>query len=298
MSINFDIVKTTGMKTVMKLRKISPELALGAGIACGIGAIVAGCLASRKVDALVEETQNDLDILQDEIEAGHILEPKKVTFRVYSKTAWEFTKLYAPTIGLTMASVGFILASHGVLKKRYMGTLAAYHGLDEAFKAYRKRVAASVGEEAERIIMAGGHTEKNIKIENDDGTVETKKTNSVVLGDNTKKSPYEFDFNKHTSMLWDPNPDHSEIALRNVQNWANDLLNSRGHIFLNEVLDALGMQRTPAGAVCGWVKGCGDDYVDFGYWDTFYRDYQLDSDLCRKNIHLNFNCDGVIWDMI
>ena len=161
MSINFDVVKNVSTKAVIKLRKVSPELALGAGIVCGIGAIVAGCLASRKVDALVEETQNDLDILQEEIENGHILEPKKVTFKVYSKTVWEFTKLYAPTIGLTMASVGLILASHGVLKKRYVGTLAAYQGLDEAFKAYRKRVAESVGEEAERIIMAGGKTEKN-----------------------------------------------------------------------------------------------------------------------------------------
>ena len=192
-----------------------------------------------------------------------------------------------------------MLTSHGILNKRYVGTLAAYQTLDEAFKGYRKRVAAAMGEEAEKVLMAGGKAEKNIKTEDEEtGEVKTLKNNNLVL-ETKKNSPYEFDFNKATAPLtWEANPDYNDARLRAAQTYFNDILNTRGHVFLNEVLDELGLQRTPAGAVCGWVKGAGDDYIDFGYLETFLREYNQDSDLCKKNIHLNFNCDGVIWDLI
>lgn len=295
--IKFDGIRSVGMKTYMKLRKISPELALAGGIACGIGAVVVGCIASRKLNDILDETRSELDDLQEYVDEGKIENPKKEAFGVYRKAAWKLTKLYAPTIGLTIASTGLILASHGILSKRYVGLSAAYSTLDGAFKDYRKRMAESLGEEAERVIAAGGHTEKNIKIANDDGSVETKRTNSIVLGDN-KKSPYEFDFNRYTSTQWQASADYNEMFLRAEATYFNNLFNARGHVFLNEVLDRLGIERTPAGAVCGWFKGAGDDYIDFGYWDTFKRDYNIDSDLCTKNIHLNFNCDGQIWDLI
>lgn len=155
-----------------------------------------------------------------------------------------------------------------------------------------------MGEDAEKVIMSGGKVEKDIATEDDDGNVDKIYGHNIVI-DEHKKSPYEFDFNRHTApMTWSPNPDYSEAFLRNIQNYFNDLLRTRGHVFLNEVLDQIGLERTPAGAVCGWVKGAGDDYIDFGYMEGFIRDRKLDSDLCRKNIHLNFNVDGLIWNMI
>lgn len=293
--MNFSVVKTFGSKIYMKLRKISPELALAGGIACGVGAIVAGCLASRHVDDIINDAKNDLDSIQAIAENDQVL--REASFTVYKTAAWELTRLYAPTVALGIASMGLILASHGILSKRYVGLSAAYTTLDGAFKDYRKRVAESLGEDAEKILAASGHTEKNIKLENEEGKVETKKTNSIVIPDH-KNSPYEFDYNRFTATSWQANADYNEMYLRNTQSYFNDLLQFRGHVFLNEVLDQLGIARTPAGAVCGWVKGAGDDYIDFGYWDTFKHDYSIDSDLCVKNIHLDFNCDGSIWDMI
>ena len=298
MNINIDGAKNVAVKAFMKVRKISPELALAGGIACGIAAIVVGCMASRHVDDIVEETQSELDDLQNYIEEDKIENPKKELFKAYVKAGWKFTKLYAPTIALATTSTALILASHGILKKRYVGTVAAYNALDEAFKGYRKRVADILGEDAEKIVMNGGSTEKNIKVKNDDDSEETVKGNSIVFNDK-KNSPYEFDFNRHTAPLtWQASPDYNDAFLRAQQNYFNDILNARGHVFLNEVLDALGLKRTPAGQVCGWYKGAGDDYIDFGYMEVFIRDYNTDSDLCKKNIHLNFNCDGSIWDMI
>ena len=302
MNVNFANAKTLALKGYMKLRKISPELALGAGIVCGIGAVVVGVMQAKKVTAAIEETHKELDDIQKAQEnAGENStdesEVRKMSWKAYNKMVWKIAKAMAPAIGLEVASIALFLISHGVLKKRYLNTTAAYAALNEAFRGYRGRVKEAMGEEAEKVLMAGGKAEKGIQVEDDEGNVNKKTGSSLVIQEH-KNSPYEFDFNRHTSQLWSPDPDYSEVFLRNQQNYFNDLLQARGHVFLNEVLDGLGMKRTPAGAICGWVKGAGDDYIDFGYMDTFIRDYKIDSDLCRKNIHLDFNVDGQIWDMI
>ena len=306
MNLNLANVKTLAVKGYMKLSKISPELALGAGIACGIGAVVVGVMQAKKVNEVVEETQKELDKIQGtqkECEENKWPIPsdadiKKMSWKAYNKMVWRIARALAPAIGLEVASIAFFLLSHGVLKKRYLNTTAAYAALNEAFRGYRGRVKDAMGEDAEKVLMAGGKVEKGIQVEDDDGNTTKKTGNSLVIQEHVN-SPYEFDFNRHTApMTWSADPEYSEVFLRNQQNYFNDLLQVRGHVFLNEVLDGLGLKRTPAGAVCGWVKGAGDDYIDFGYLDTFIRDYKVDSDLCRKNIHLNFNVDGQIWDMI
>ena len=229
MNFNLNSVKTLSCKAYMKLKKISPELALAGGIACGIGAVVVGCIASRKVNDIVEETNNQLNDIQVRYEeATHqnsnrlVNNIKRESFIVYRNAAWKFTKLYAPTVGLTMASIGLILTSHGILNKRYVGVSAAYSALDGAFKDYRKRVSDALGEDAERILAAGGKAEKNIKVVDEEGNVETKKNSNIVI-QNHKESPYEFDYNRFTARgSWEPNADYIEMRLRNTQNYFNE----------------------------------------------------------------------------
>lgn len=298
MNMNFNLVKNIGGKVYMKLRKYSPELALGGAIVCGIGAVVTACKASRHVDEILDEAQEELNDILDAHGENVDVNVRKESMGCYLRTGWKLVRLYGPTIVLGTSSIGLMLTSHGILNKRYLGTAAAYEALDNAFKTYRKRVAAAIGEEAEKIIMADGKPEKNIKVQNEDGTIEEVNGEEYVIGE-LGNSPYEFDFNHNTApTVWENCADYNEARLRAAQTYFTDILNTRGHVFLNEVLDELGLKRTPAGAVCGWVRGCGDGYVDFGYMDTYFRDYRIDSDLCKKNIHLNFNCDGVIWDLI
>ena len=299
--LSVDVVKNVAVKGYMKLRKISPELALAGGIVCGIGAVVVGIISSKKLEAIVEDTKDELDVIQkthDTSDDEQVKEIKKLSWKAYNKMVWRIASELAPAIGLEVASIALILLSHGILNKRYLNTTAAYTALQEAFMGYRGRVKEAIGDEAEEVIMAGGKVRKNIDVEDEEGNVTKVAGNHIVI-DEHKNSPYEFDFNRHTApMTWSPNPDYSETYLRNIQNYFNDLLQTRGHVFLNEVLDQIGLKRTPAGAICGWIKGAGDDYIDFGYMDSFMRDYKIDSDLCRKNIHLNFNVDGQIWDAI
>jgi hypothetical protein len=88
-----------------------------------------------------------------------------------------------------------------------------------------------------------------------------------------------------------PNWNHEELYnlmfLKATSSHVNDILTVRGHVFLNEVYDALGFPRTPEGQLVGWIKdGDGDGVIDFGIQDD-KTPYQLD-----------FNVDGVIYDKI
>lgn len=306
MKVNFNKIGLLAHKGFLKIQKISPELALVGGIGCGIGAIIAGCMASRKLDSMIKDVHDELDDIQNDLDhakdAGNeskIKELKKDAVHCYIRSTGRFAKLYASTAFLGVASIALILTSHGILNKRYLGTAAAYKALDEAFKGYRGRVAEALGLDAEKILFSGAKVEKNIKEELDDGSFEVKKGNSLVI-QNHKNTPYEFDFNAFTSPTgWSQDINYVKVFLCAQQNYANDLLRTQGHLFLNEVLDMLGLQRTPEGQITGWLlKGDGDGYVDFGMQDGFLRDYETDTDICKKNIHLDFNVDGMIFDMI
>lgn len=89
--------------------------------------------------------------------------------------------------------------------------------------------------------------------------------------------------NKH----WVPQVEHNLIFLKVQNNWADDLLNARGHIFLNEVYDMLGLARSKQGAIVGWFKTEGSNPVDFGI-----------SENEDGSIFLDFNVDGVIYDKL
>jgi hypothetical protein len=99
---------------------------------------------------------------------------------------------------------------------------------------------------------------------------------------------------------WERNPEYNIAFLRCQQNYANDKLNARGHVFLNEVYDMLGVERTSAGNVVGWLRDGpnSDGYIDFGIWDA-NNAKAIDFVNGREGaILLDFNVDGPILNMI
>lgn len=303
-----NVAKSVGAKALLKVRKISPELALGAGIVLGVGAIVTAVMAGRKVDEVNKNFHESLDIVEEKIEAAEeneeLTPEEKKEFKklyrrealdIYKTTAIDYGKLFGPSVVLGVAAGAFILTSHGILKNRYLSSVAAYKALDEAYKSYRRYVAEDLGYgEGEKAIAARAKSAEGFLVEDENSEVAKHEKRELIQGDT--KSPYEFDFNRNTSCCWDPDPTHVEMMLRREQQYFNDILNVRGYVFLNEVLDRLGMKRTTPGQILGWSLGRGDNYIDFGYLPGYVHDMRIDEDLCRKNIRLNFNCDGNILD--
>lgn len=83
------------------------------------------------------------------------------------------------------------------------------------------------------------------------------------------------------------------------QNYANEKLRNRGYLFLNEVYDMIGIPRTKAGQVVGWLyderNPVVDNFVDFGIYGVhnaaFINGYV-------DKVLLDFNVDGNILDAL
>ena len=178
------------------------------------------------------------------------------------------------------------------MSRRNAALTAAYAALEKGFDQYRARVIEKYGEEEDRDFRYG--TEQVTIVDPDTGKKKTElEWVQTILRFMLGSSIH--------SRNWQKEPEYNMIFLKCQQNWANDLLLSRGHVFLNEVYDMLGIQRSKAGAVVGWVlskNGETDNFVNFG---VFEGKEQVARDFVNGRegaILLDFNVDGVIYDKL
>lgn len=294
-------------RTGLKIKKHSPEILMVAGAVGVVTSGVMACKATLKVNDVLDETKKTIDTIHEvlenpEMEGKYTEEDSKKDLAiVYTQTAWKFVKLYGPSVALGAASLGCMIGSNRILSKRNAALAAAYMAEHNAFKDYRGRVLERFGKQMDKELMY------NIKAQEiEESTVDEngKKviTKSVVdVMDPNGYSPYSIIFDDGNDG-WDPDPERTKFFLIQQQNWANERLKAKGHLFLNEVYDMLGAKRTKAGAQVGWIydeeNATGDNYVDFGIFDIrspkardFVNGYE-------KVIVLDFNVDGYILDMI
>ena len=84
---------------------------------------------------------------------------KKDMTLVYVQTGAKFVKLYGPAVGLGVISVGCIMGSHNIMKKRNVALMAAFKLAEQSYADYRKRVVEELGEEKDRQFHYGIKTE-------------------------------------------------------------------------------------------------------------------------------------------
>ena len=199
-------------------------------------------------------------------------------------------------------SLGSILASNNILRQRNVALAAAYATVDKGFKEYRNRVVERFGEEVERELR---HNIKAKKIEKivvgEDGKEKKVKETVPVASDPSTYSDYARFFDDGCTG-WEKDSEYNLMFLRAQQQYANDKLRANGHLFLNEVYDMLGIPRTKAGQVVGWVYNTenpvGDNYVDFGMYDMHREVVRNFVNGYERTILLDFNVDGNIWDLM
>jgi hypothetical protein len=213
----------------------------------------------------------------------------------------KIAKLYAPAVILGSASLGCLLASNDILRKRNAALSAAYMTVDKSFKEYRNRVAERFGDEIEKEIRYGIKAmEVETTVVNEDGS-EITITEQVKTMDPNLYSDYARFFDE-ASPCWQNDPEYNLMFLKSQQQYANDLLKAKGRLFLNEVYDMLGIDRTKAGQVVGWVYNpenpTGDNFVDFGIYDMSKERVRAFVNGYETNILLDFNVDGNIWDLM
>lgn len=300
-NIGSSISKAAG-RTGLQIQKYSPQLLLAGGLISIGGTIFFACKATLHAEEVLDRHHQRM---VEAKEAAKVAEPEdnydisKEKTAVYVHTVVDMAKLYAPAVALGTLSVGMILASYNILNKRYLGVMAAYNAVSGAFETYRSRVKEELGEDMDRHFRYGTKKEKITVEEVDETTGKTKKIkkDAEILDGPLQPSMYARYFDS-SNRNWDKNPEFSLMFLRGQQNIANDILKTRGHIFLNEVYDMLGYDHTQIGSVTGWVLGEGDDYVDFGICDSHNPEVRRFINGKDNIILLDFNVDGVIWDKI
>ena len=293
-------VNGVASKTVMKLKKHSPEILVMAGIVGMVVSAVLACKATTKVAEILDETKGTLDTIHEGMETGAINgqeytteDGKKDTVVVYAQTGMKLAKLYAPAIILGTLSITSILASNNILRKRNVVLGAAYAAIDKSFKEYRGRVIERFGEQVDTELKYGIKAKKFEEIEVDPETGKEKKVKkTVMVADPNLQSDYAVYFDSK-SRNYETNPDYNRMFLKAQQAFANDKLQTRGHLFLNEVLDDLDLPRTPAGQIVGWTKDGPDGYVNFRIVEV---ERETEDGRHEPALLLDFNVEGNIWE--
>ena len=293
-------VNGVASKAVMKLKKHSPEILVVAGIAGTVVSAVLACKATTKVAEILDETKGTLDTIHEGMETGAINgqeytteDGKKDTVVVYAQTGAKLAKLYGPAIILGTLSITSILASNNILRKRNVALGAAYAAIDKSFKEYRGRVIERFGEQVDTELKYGIKAKKFEEIEVDPETGKEKKVKkTVMVADPNLQSDYAVYFDSK-SRNYETNPDYNRMFLKAQQAFANDKLQTRGPLFLNEVLDDLDLPRTPAGQIVGWTKDGPDGYVNFRIVEV---ERETEDGRHEPALLLDFNVEGNIWE--
>lgn len=262
-------------------KKHSPTIMFVGGVVGVVGTVVLACRATMQIE----------DVL-DEADKSHSNAQTKRDHAIATSVAViELGKLYAPAVGLGVVSIAALTGSHVALTRRNVALTAAYKTVEEAFDRYRERVIEDAGKEKDLEYYRGV---KEVEV-HDTKTGKVQKHRVQVNGG----SMYGKFFDEN-NRNWSPDPSYNFIFLKAQQNYANDRLQAKGHLFLNEVYDDLGIERTSAGAVVGWIKDSpkGDNCIDFGIFDDKNPNKFYDFITGQEGLWLDFNVDGTIWDKI
>ena len=310
MKINTSAITASCKKIVYRagftLKKSSPEILIISGVVGTIVSAVIACKATTKIGEILEESKDELDAARELVnEAGDSKIDKqdatKELIFVYARTGVKLAKLYGVAITTEAASIACIFASNQILRNRAIALAAAYTAVDQSFKEYRGRVVERFGADMDHELRYNIKAKEISETVTDEETGKKKKVKKIIqeVGENREdglKRCFDqlndnFQKDKYANMTF----------LLAHQAFANDRLISRGYLFLNDVLEDLGFERTKEGQVLGWIYDKddpkGDNYVDFGIRDVSDENTANFLNGYEKAVWLDFNVDGPIMNV-
>lgn len=290
-------------------KKNSPEIMLIGGVVGVVAATVLACRATLKANDILNETSDMLEDLRNDAEAESeestevaVVDKKELT-SVYLSTAKDLAIAYGPAVVLGTASIAMLLSSNKQYKSRMAALAAAYTTVDTAFKNYRKNVVESLGEDKDNEFMYGLKKQKvDVITEDKDGNETTKKQEVMALNNDIGEYSQYARFFDESCPDWTKSADQNKLFLELMEQLANEKLQRNGYLFLNDVYESLGIPKSPAGQIVGWLydkeKGY-DNRVSFKIFENAFRERnRAFINGYEPVILLDFNVDGVIYDQI
>lgn len=284
-------IGTTGLKA----KKYSPELLMIAGTGLFIATIVAFVKAQPKAEKVLEDISDEKERIREASELNTYTKEEKIHDEVVvaKEAAIGLGKAYLAPATLAAGTLGCFFGAYGIIKGRNAALMAAYASLDTAFKNYRERVRGDAGDMKDYEYLTGSKVETN------------SETGELVLNiapptkDQTGYTQYARFFDS-SSMYYSDRPEDNLLFLKGMEEKLNDRLHIKGHVFLNEVYDALDIPHSQSGCFVGWILKNPTDRIDFGIFNNgdtheavrrFINGYE-------PVILLDFNVDGIIYDKI
>lgn len=297
--MDFSGLTRLAARATLEIKKNSPTILFVAGIAGVTTSTVMASMATLKLDKTLDEAQQRLFTVR-EAEAFNELHPDKaidfdgssavqMKAMIYTRLVLDMGRLYGPAIVVGVAGIACLTKSHNILMKRNAALTAAYVTLERTYKAYRAKVRDTIGEDKESEL----HYEVQKDLHEKEALVEGK---GKKKKGGTGPSIYSKWFDE-TCTPFSVSPEANIMFLHFQQRWANDRLQARGFIFLNEVYEQLGLPATEAGTIVGWMlDGEGDDQVDFGIFNSKTDEvrHYVKNDGTGAPILLDFNVDGPV----
>lgn len=293
-------------KAGLYLKKHSPEIMVVGGCVGVVASAVLACKATTKLSQITDEMKAAEANVKEMTERATVLpidytekDAKKDIALIRTKGVIEIAKLYAPAATLGGLSLALILGGHNILNKRSAALAAAYTTMENGFKDYRNRVVERFGEELDKELR---YNIKDVKVEEevvDENGKKKKVKKTIKVADSNAPSPYSKFYDEYCTG-WQKDPEQNLWFLQQQQKFANEKLKAQGYLFLNEVYESLGIQKTQAGQVVGWVYNSeqGDDFVDFGIYNVNREDNRDFVNGYNPSILLDFNVQGRIDELV
>lgn len=293
-----------------KFRAISPEILVVTGVVGTVVGAVMACKATLKLDDVLDEAGETIENVNKASEDESLKDKytpndrKRDLAVVYIQTGVKVAKLYAPAAFVVGVSVAGILTGHTILRKRNIALAAAYATVDKGFREYRKGVIDKFGETVDREMRHGIKAVRLMETVADEKSGESKEVETMAEAVGKAPSDYARLF-EEGNINWDKNGnmEYNLQFLRAQQQYANNLLQAQGYLFLNEVYEMLGFEPTKAGQIVGWIydpkNPVGDNFVDFGM-RVVHEPVDTDNygDVWDRAVLLDFNVDGNIFERV
>lgn len=283
-----NLVSTLGQS----LKKHSPEILAAVGVLGTITGVIFACKATMKAPEIVEDHKKRVDEIKNgkELEDGHkALTPEedkgKEIFKTYMMTGMAFAKLYGPSVTLITLSIGSMLGSNMILRKRNAALTSTLLGVNTAFKKYRDNVIDRFGEEVDYEIE---HGIKKMEIQDEETDPETgkkKKVKKVIdVADKSSEGIYTKYFTRHNP-YWDElegsggmNEDYLRMFFNGrISELEAELRSKRFGIkdrflILNKAFSKFGFEEEAGGLIPCWIY---DESINNGHVDIQYKKVHL-----------------------
>lgn len=249
-------------KVALSVKK--PTICVVTGVICMGAATVVACITTaKKLDDVLDKHNAEMEKIRkvkELDEKGELTETKddpkfvrKATAGVYMKTFGRCMRVYAPSALLMFGGAALIFWGHGIILKRHAIAVTAYQTLQDRFTKYRERVADEVGESREKALFHGT-TKKLMPKDGEEGEFKTVEEREVVVDNANNLSAWSFIFDcANAPHTWTRLPGDNYMFLIGMQNWANERLQSKGYLTVNQLLEQLGMTPVVEGQFKGWI---------------------------------------------